>query len=192
MYQTKVNYVALNGDAVEEVLHFNLNTIEVARMQGKVEGGDLEAHFKKVISNASATNDTMSLINLMLDVVLLAYGEPSADGKHFVKGPEVQARFENSLAFAQYMEDLLTQEGESLRFGQQVIAMGNRAEQAAKATGNITPMVKNQGLTNEEVLSKFAQPEPQKPTTQLTLEQQQMLATLPVDKQLAFLNLIQG
>ena len=65
------------------------------------EVGGMEAFLQKVIK----TQDTPTLAKLFKELILKSYGEISADGREFIKDPELAKHFSYTPAFSiLYME----------------------------------------------------------------------------------------
>lgn len=94
MLKKMIKYTDYNGVEREEPFYFNLSKAEVMEMQLTTVGG-LSAMIQKII----ATQDTPSLIKIFKDLILMAYGEKSDDGKRFMKVDENGNRL--SVAFSQ-------------------------------------------------------------------------------------------
>ena len=59
---------------------------------------------RKVVS----AQDGPAIIKIFKDLVLKAYGEKSADGKRFIKSPELSEAFSQTEAYSSLMMELLT------------------------------------------------------------------------------------
>lgn len=115
MFKRTLTYTDLNGKLVEnEELYFNLNKIEMAKLANKIDpvNSDMEGVLTKLIE----TKNVFKIITVMADIILAAYGEKSADGKRFNKSPEITEAFENSVAYAEYVEYMLANENEAMEF----------------------------------------------------------------------------
>lgn len=131
MYAKQIAFYDLNGNQHIETLHFNLTTVEIARLSQKFNTDlDFAEYTKKVIDDG----DNFKIITLLADIVLAAYGERSADGLRFIKDKEVKDKFEDSLAYAEFLEVLLTQENASMEFAQEVFASETLRAEAKKQT----------------------------------------------------------
>ena len=80
MLKKTIKYEDYNGVEREEDFYFNLTKAELMAMEMSTTGGLAE-----MIQNIVKSNDAPSIIKVFKDLVLKAYGEKSADGKHFVK-----------------------------------------------------------------------------------------------------------
>jgi hypothetical protein len=157
MFKTNISYTDLNGINATETLYFNLTTVEIARLGAKIspEDGDLAGHFQKVASSGNALNNIL----LMTEVVLAAYGQPTPDGRGFQKNPALVQQFEYSIAFAEFIEQLMYNAPLAEEFGRNVLAVNpdlvQKAEQAqltvpyaqAPTASNVLQMGNNVGNT---------------------------------------------
>lgn len=99
MLKETVTYTDYNGTERTEELWFNLSHTELMKMFDPKDGDPTEK-----LREALAANDMTQLLLFFGDLVTSAYGEKSADGKRFMKSPEIKAGFEQSAAFdALYM-----------------------------------------------------------------------------------------
>lgn len=117
MFKQQITYTDFNGEERTEDFYFHLSTPEVTRLEAKA-GKPLS----EVAKELSESNDTEGLIQFFEEVVLMAYGIKSADGKTFKKGKEVKESFEYSQAYAEFFEMLLTDPELAKKFGEGVVA----------------------------------------------------------------------
>lgn len=100
MLKKVVKYKDFNGNECEETLYFNLNKIELTKLQVSKEGG-MENYIKEAVE----TGDNSSLVDMFEELILDSYGIKSEDGKRFIKSPQLREDFKYSPAFeAIYME----------------------------------------------------------------------------------------
>lgn len=102
MLKKHVKYQGFDGEIIEEDLYFNLTRMDAIELSARYESKDLAAYMDEIVNN----KDIVSLYRVLKDIVLLAYGVKSEDGKRFIKNETVKNDFEESLAFAQLIEDL--------------------------------------------------------------------------------------
>ena len=102
MLKKHVKYQGFDGEIIEEDLYFNLTRMDAIELSARYESKDLAAYMDEIVKN----KDIVSLYRVLKDIVLLAYGVKSEDGKRFIKNDSVRKEFEESLAFAQLIEDL--------------------------------------------------------------------------------------
>ena len=102
MLKKHVKYQGFDGEIIEEDLYFNLTRMDAIELSARYESKDLAAYMDEIVKK----KDIVSLYKVLKDIVLLAYGVKSEDGKRFIKNDSVRKEFEESLAFAQLIEDL--------------------------------------------------------------------------------------
>ena len=106
MLKKTVTYVDYNGVERTEDFYFNLSKAEVAEMELSVEGG-----FSKMLEEIVKSNDNVRIVELFKQMVLKSYGEKSADGRRFVKSPEISEAFAQTEAYSEiFMELALNEE----------------------------------------------------------------------------------
>ena len=153
MYSKDVTFYDLNGKQQTEKLHFSLTTVEIARLSAKLspDGKDLKDYLVDVITGG----DNFKLISLVADIMLAAYGTKSTDGLRFVKNAELTADFENSVAFAEYLDLALTDQEEGNRFVSGVFE-DSRVQKAGReklgTVAPITPISDYQPVTSRATL----------------------------------------
>lgn len=119
MFKRTIEYVDFNGTERKEDFYFHLSTPEVARIEIKA-GRTLKDHISTLIAN----NDLKNLLDFLEEVILTSYGVKTADGRSFQKNKELRDEFENSQAYAEFFESLLTEEGLAQKFGEKVADKG--------------------------------------------------------------------
>ena len=111
MLKKTVNYVNFLGLEVSEDLYFHVSTVEATRLQVRY-GGDIVEYAKKI----AASGEVGTMLQLIEDMILTSYGERSADGSRFNKSEEIRKNFENSIAYAEVFEEILTNENAAAEF----------------------------------------------------------------------------
>lgn len=111
MLKKTVTYEDYNGNTVSEDLFFNINPVEMARMNDMYPGGAI-AYFE----NIQSSQDAIKMMEVISDIVLYAYGVKSEDGKRFIKNEQIKKDFEHSEAFIAVILDLLTSETAGVEF----------------------------------------------------------------------------
>lgn len=128
MYKIHEKYTDFNGTEREEDFYFNLMKSEIMELElGEV--GGLSAMLRQVI----ATQDVPKIMSIFKKLVLQAYGEKSADGKRFVKNPELTEAFSQTEAYSQIFMRLATDSKAATEFVNHVVP-SDLAEQAKKAS----------------------------------------------------------
>lgn len=83
MLKKSITYTDYNGVERTEDFWFNLSKAEIMEMEMSTTGGLAEL-IKKIVQ----VQDAPAIIKIFKDLILKAYGEKSADGKHFMKEDE--------------------------------------------------------------------------------------------------------
>lgn len=101
MLKQRVKYEGFDGEIVEEDLYFNLTRMDLIELNDRYESKDMAAYMDKIVKE----KNIKELYKVLKDIVLMAYGVKSEDGKRFIKNQTVKDEFAESLAFAQLIED---------------------------------------------------------------------------------------
>lgn len=91
MIKKTVTYTDFNGNERTEDFYFNLTELELAELDlgiSGVSGGLLEL-LKKIVRE----KDQRQIVEYFKKIVLMAYGEKTADGRRFVKSEEIRNGF---------------------------------------------------------------------------------------------------
>lgn len=153
MLSKQITYYDLNGGQVTETLHFNLTTVEIARLKLQISPDkDLAEYIQGLVDS----EDFFRLIMILADVALEAYGEKSVDGKRFVKNAEIRENFKNSVAYAEFLELLSTDTTAAAEFGSKVIRVNEQKIQ----NGDSAPIVP---FKQTETIEQKLSPEPVTP-----------------------------
>lgn len=119
MFKHNIAYTDFNDEARQEDFYFHLSLPEVTRIEAKA-GKSLADHTKDIV----ASGDSAKLVAFLEEVILSAYGRKSADGRSFVKTPELRAEFEYSQAYAELFEQFITDPDLARKFGEGVADNG--------------------------------------------------------------------
>ena len=106
---------------------FNLSKAEVLEMEMATPGG-----FSEMIQRVISTQNTPELIKIFKELILKSYGEKSADGKRFVKSPELSEAFSQTEAFSNLFMELAINADEAAAFVNGIMP-SDFAKQAKKA-----------------------------------------------------------
>lgn len=101
MLKQRVKYEGFDGEIIEEDLYFNLTRMDLIELNDRYDSKDMAAYMDKIVKE----KNIKELYRVLKDIVLMAYGVKSEDGKRFIKNQEVKDEFAESLAFAQLIED---------------------------------------------------------------------------------------
>lgn len=103
MLKETIKYVDYNGIERQEDFYFNLSETEIVEMASTTEG-DLSEELKKMVES----KDGSRIMKTFKDLVARAYGEKSADGRRFVKSPEISKAFFETEAYNKLFMRLVT------------------------------------------------------------------------------------
>lgn len=111
MYSRKIKYTDYDGNEREEEFFFHLNKAEVLEMQMSYDGG-LDKVLRKIIE----AKDQKRLIEMFKMIILKSYGEKSADGRRFIKNPEIVEAFTQTEAYSELFMLLSTDDDAAAEF----------------------------------------------------------------------------
>ena len=103
MLKKSIKYEDLNGVEIEEDFYFNLTKSELLKME-MGEAGGMTEKIKKIV----AAQDAPAIMDTFENIISLAYGEKSADGKRFVKSKEISEAFMQTPAYDILFMELVT------------------------------------------------------------------------------------
>lgn len=138
MLKRPITYVDFNDVEQTEDFYFNLTRAEILEMMvGPDEG--LDKWLEKIV----ATNNNREILNEFKKIITTAYGQKSADGKHFLKSPEMSAEFLQSAAYDALFTDLTTNAEAAATFVIGILPkdMAKEAEKAVATAATQTPTV---------------------------------------------------
>ena len=116
MYTKTIEYTDFNGEKRKEDFLFNLTKSELTRMQLGVAGG-FDEKLRKIMNK----QDGPAIMEFFEDLITLAYGEKSDDGKRFIKSPEMVEAFKQSAAYDVLYMELLTDDKAAADFTNGII-----------------------------------------------------------------------
>ncbi len=140
MYAKKIKYKDFEGKEREETFYFNLMESELLEMESSMDGG-LSEYGKRIIE----CQNIPEVMALFKKLILLTYGEKSADGKYFIKDDPVRGHLANLFAqtnaFSQLYTEFLNNPEEAVNFYNSVIPaeVRERAESENGDTGHAYP-----------------------------------------------------
>lgn len=127
MLKKTITYTDFNGMERSEDFYFNLTQAEVMEMEMSTVGG-----LSEMIQRIIAAQDTPSIIKVFKDLVLKSYGEKSADGKRFIKTPEITEAFSQTEAYSVLFMELATNADSAAAFVNGIIPK-SKAQQSLPA-----------------------------------------------------------
>lgn len=111
MLRRPITYTDFNGNTQTETHYFNLSRTETAELSVLGKGG-----LQEKITRIQETNDHETLVATFKELILLAYGRKSDDGRSFVKNQELRDEFSCTAAFDQLFYELATDADKGAEF----------------------------------------------------------------------------
>jgi hypothetical protein len=116
MLKREIKYEDFDGKEVTETFYFNISKPELIELEVEFEQG-----FGKMLENIIETKDHKELIKKFKEIVLLAYGVKSEDGKRFVKSDQLREEFSQSAAYNTLFMELATDDNAAVVFLKNVL-----------------------------------------------------------------------
>ena len=129
-----IKYQDYNGESQQKEYMFNLNKSEL--MELEVENG--EQGLKAFIEDIIKEKRYNELVAKWKRIILLAYGERSADGQMFVKTKEATEAFSQSAAFDELYFELSTNAASAADFINGIIPADLRAKMNAASENAVS------------------------------------------------------
>ena len=112
MLVQEITYTNYNGQKRTGKFYFNLNQRELRTLALGRDGMSYQDYLRKIMED----QDFNKLMDLLKDIILMAYGERSEDGESFVKSDAIREKFEYSAAFDALYESLARDDEAALNF----------------------------------------------------------------------------
>lgn len=123
-----ITYTDFDGVERTENFYFNLTEAEITEWGLETEGG-LAEYVDRIVKAKSQKE----LVALFKTVIKKAYGVKSADGRKFMKSPEIFADFASTQAFSDFYMSLVTDTDKATKF---INALAPNGKYSAKAGAN--------------------------------------------------------
>lgn len=132
MLKKTIAYEDFKGNKREEDFYFNLNKAEITEMEMSITGGMAE-----MMQRIVKAQDTPALIKVFKEIILKAYGVPSADGKQFEKSEALSTAFSQTNAYSELFMELATDAEKAAEFINGIVPKEAVVDQAtiAQITG---------------------------------------------------------
>ena len=135
MFAKEITYTDFDGEKRTEKFYFNLTQAECIELEALGKGG-LEGYIRRIISS----DDQVEILNIIKKVILLAYGEKTADGKRFYKNQQMKDAFAASEAYSVLFMELLSDADKASEFMRE-IAPKIESQDSDKPSINVTASV---------------------------------------------------
>lgn len=131
MITKTITYKDYNDVERTETFYFHFSQAEILEMQLSTEGG-----FNERVQKMIDAKDQPSIIKLVKNFVLDAYGEKSADGKRFMKSEEIRRAFVENPAYSTIFMELATDAEAAAKFVNGVVPKDMAKNMPALAASN--------------------------------------------------------
>ena len=121
MLKKTITYNDYNGVERTEDFYFNLTKAEIMEMELSTTGG-----LSEMITRIVNAKDAPAIIKIFKDLILKAYGEKSADGKHFKKSQEISDAFAQTEAYSILFMELATDADAAAKFVNAIVPAGDQ------------------------------------------------------------------
>ena len=116
MLKKPITYVDYDGNQRTENYWFNLDEAEIMELQVRYPGG-MSAMLQKMVEE----EDGAKILATIKEIIMLAYGEKSLDGKYFEKDPNKSRLFTQSKAYSALLMELYREPGAAADFMNKII-----------------------------------------------------------------------
>ena len=103
MFKKEITFKDLDDNPVTETFYFNLSKIELIDLDSSRPEG-----FSAMMQKILAAEDKAAMIKAVEQIVLMAYGVKSEDGRRFIKNDELRAEFQQSDAYSELVFEILS------------------------------------------------------------------------------------
>lgn len=111
MLTKPITYTDYDGVERTENFMFNLTKAEIAELNLTTEGG-LQAAVQKIIDS----RDVPEITKWFKKIIMMAYGEKSADGRRFIKSEELTENFLQTEAYSELFMELISDDNAAAAF----------------------------------------------------------------------------
>lgn len=103
MYKRTITYTDYFGQERTEDVYFNLNQSELTKLQLSTQRG-----YVNMLQDLIAKNDGPTIMKTFDEIIRMAYGERSEDGRRFIKSPELSEAFAQTPMYDKLYMELCT------------------------------------------------------------------------------------
>lgn len=104
-------YDDFDGNSRTEDFYFNISKAELIKLESTTPGG-----FEALVKRITNSKDQTQLFTIFAELVELAYGEKSPDGRRFIKTQEVKDNFLQTQAYSDIFTELATDDEKAIAF----------------------------------------------------------------------------
>lgn len=103
MLRKEIHYTDFNGKPQKELAYFNVNKAELGKLQMRENGTYIDR-----LQDLVARRKVEEMFNFVYNLILDSYGERDPEGRKFIKTPELRNDFEQSIAFSEFLMELVS------------------------------------------------------------------------------------
>ncbi len=111
MLKRQISFEDFNGNEATEVFYFNISKPELIELEVEYSEG-----FGAMIQSVVDAKDNKALIKAFKDIVLMAYGQKSVDGKRFIKTEQLREEFSQTAAYSALFMELAMDDNAAVIF----------------------------------------------------------------------------
>lgn len=123
MYKRTITYTDYFGKERKEDVYFNLNRAELTKLELSTQRG-----YVNMLQGLIDKNDGPTIMNTFDEIIRMAYGEKSEDGRRFIKSPELSEAFTQTPMYDQLYMELCTDAKAAAEFVNGIIPQDLRQE----------------------------------------------------------------
>lgn len=116
MLKKTISYTDYDGNKRTENHWFNLDEAEILEMQMRYPGG-MSAMLQKMVEE----EDGAKILATIKEIIMLAYGEKSLDGKYFEKSEKMSVAFTHTRAYSALLMELYRDADAAAEFMNKII-----------------------------------------------------------------------
>ena len=132
MLKKSITYKNFDDETVTEEFYFNMTKAELVELELSEKNG-LGDTLKAIIDS----KDGAKIIEYFKKIILMAYGERSADGRRFIKSEEMASAFSHTEAYSQMFMELATDADSASAFISGIMP-SDLAEEVANLPATVT------------------------------------------------------
>lgn len=103
MLRKEISYTDFNDKPQKDIAYFHMNKAELGKLQMRENGTYIDR-----LQDLVARRQVEKMFNFVYNLVLDSYGERDPEGRKFIKSKEMRDDFEQSLAFSEFLMELVS------------------------------------------------------------------------------------
>lgn len=103
MLTKTIKYTDFNGEEQEEEFYFHISKGEFVELEFSEADG-----FSEYLEKITSENDVPKIFATFKQIILLAYGQKSPDGRRFIKSEALRNEFLSSAAYSELITEIAT------------------------------------------------------------------------------------